>query len=250
MGKHVVITGASAGIGAATARLLAEKGYYVTLIARRVEKLEALQKELSGSVSMMALDITEKEAVQRSFEQIEKNRPIDVLINNAGAAFGIDKAQDASLDDWDKCIDLNIKGLLYCTHCVLPSMIKRRSGHIINLGSIAGTYAYPGGNVYGSTKAFLHQLSINLRADLFGTPVRVSCIEPGLTGGTEFSQVRFKGDLQRVNKLYNNANPLTPEDIAETIFFCINAPDHVNINSIELMPVSQSFGPLLVHYSE
>ena len=126
-------------------------------------------------------------------------------------------------------------------------MVKRKHGHIINLGSIAGTYAYPGGNVYGATKAFVHQFSMNLRADLLGTSVRVSCIEPGLTGETEFSEVRFKGDLQKVNKLYDKANPLTAKDIAETIFFCMNAPAHVNINRIELMPVSQAFGALSVH---
>ena len=247
MTEHVVITGASAGIGAATARLLVKKGYYVTLIARRIEKLQTLEKELSGHVSIITLDITEKEALQNSFERIEQNRPIDVLINNAGAAFGIDKAQDANLADLERCIDLNIKGLLYCTQCVLPSMVKRKHGHIINLGSIAGTYAYPGGNVYGATKAFVHQFSMNLRADLLGTSVRVSCIEPGLTGETEFSEVRFKGDLQKVNKLYDKANPLTAKDIAETIFFCMNAPAHMNINRIELMPVSQAFGALSVH---
>ncbi len=247
--KHVVITGASAGIGLKTAHIFAQNGYRITLIARRVDKLEAVKKELSGDVSLFSLDVTDSDAVDTTFQKIQENGPIDILVNNAGAAFGLDLAHEASLDDWEKCIDLNIKGLLYCTHGVLPSMVKLNKGHIINLGSIAATYPYPGGNVYGATKAFLHQFSLNLKADLLGTAVRVSCIEPGLVGGTEFSTVRFKGDKKKASTVYEKTNPLLPENIAEIIFFCASAPSHVNINSIEIMPVMQAFNPLAVHRS-
>lgn len=242
--KHIVITGASAGIGLAAARLFAKKGHTVTALARRLKPLEALSKEFPGLIFPFSLDVSDKEAVQKTFLNITN---IDVLINNAGAAFGLDLAQTAKIEDWEKCVDINIKGLLHCTHRVLPEMVKKNAGHIINLGSVAGLYPYPGGNVYGATKAFVHQFSLNLRADLLGTAVRVSCIEPGLVGGTEFSEVRFKGDKQRARKVYEKTTPLTPEDIAETIFFCVNAPSHVNINHLEVMPVMQAFNPLAVY---
>ncbi len=242
---HIVITGASAGIGLAAARLFAKKGYQVTALARRLEPLEALSKEFPGLISPFSLDVSNKKAVETTFASLKK--PIDVLINNAGAAFGVDLAQSAKIEDFEKCVDINIKGLLYCTHCTLPEMVKRNIGHIINLGSVAGSYPYPGGNVYGATKAFVHQFSLNLLADLLGTAVRVSCIEPGLVGGTEFSEVRFKGDKQRAHSVYEKTKPLTAEDIAETIFFCVNAPAHVNINHLEVMPVMQAFNPLAVY---
>lgn len=237
----VVITGASAGIGAATARIYAEAGYRVALIARRKEKLEAVQQLLKGQVSIYPLDLTQREKVEAVIAQIEKKEgAIEILVNNAGAAFGLDLAQNSKMEDWKECVDLNINGMLYCTHAVLPGMVKRDRGHLINLGSIAGQYAYPGGNVYGATKAFVHQLSMNLRADLLGTAVRVTCIEPGLVGGTEFSVVRFKGDASRAKSVYDKTVPLTPEDIARTIFFCTSCPPHMNINSLELMPVCQA----------
>ncbi len=243
--KHIVITGASAGIGLATARLFAKKGHLITALARRIGPLEALSKEFPGLISPFSLDISDKAAVQKMFANIKS--PIDVLVNNAGAAFGLDLAQEAKIEDWEKCVDVNIKGLLYCTHSVLPAMVKQKAGHIINLGSVAGSYSYPGGNVYGATKAFVHQFSLNLRADLLGTAIRVSCLEPGLVGGTEFSEVRFKGDHERAHKVYEKTVPLTAEDIAESIFFCVNAPSHVNINNLEIMPVMQAFNPLAVY---
>ncbi len=244
--KHVVITGASAGIGLETARLFAKKGYRVTALARRLKPLEDLQKEFPDHIFPFSLDVSDKEAVIKTFSLIKKH-PIDVLINNAGAAFGLEPAYKAQIEDWERCVDINIKGLLYCTHSVLPEMVERNSGHILNLGSIAGSYPYPGGNVYGGTKAFVHQFSLNLRADLLGSAVRVSCIEPGLVGKTEFSNVRFKGDTARASSLYDKTTPLLPEDIAETLFFCVSAPPHVNVNYIELMPVMQAFNPLAVH---
>ncbi len=246
---NVIITGASAGIGEATARRFAKEGCRLVLIARRKDKLEALQEELGkDNAAIFELDVTERREVEKTFAQIENEiGAIDILVNNAGAAFGLDRAQEANLEEWEKCIDVNIKGLMFCTHSVLPGMAKRNHGHIVNLGSVAGHYPYPGGNVYAGTKAFVHQFSLNLRADLLGTHVRVSCIEPGLTGGTEFSKVRFRGDEAKAKGVYEKTQPLTPEDIAEAIYFCTSAPSHVNINTIEMMPVVQAFAPLAVY---
>ena len=169
-----------------------------------------------------------------------------MLVNNAGLALGLEPAQDAVLENWERMIDTNCTGLVYVTRAVLPGMVSRRRGHVVNMGSIAGTYPYPGGNVYGATKAFVHQLSLDLRADLHGTGVRVTCIEPGLIGGTEFSEVRFAGDAERAAALYAGTAPLTPEDIASAVEWATSQPEHVNVNVIELMPVSQSFAALPV----
>lgn len=249
MTKNVLITGASAGIGAATARLLAQSGFYTILIARRKEKLGILQKELGKkSSAIYELDIVSRSRVEKIFSQIEEEvGPIDVLVNNAGASFGLEHVYEANLEDWERAIDLNIKGLIYCTHAVISGMRKRDRGHIINLGSVAGSYPYPGGNVYCGTKAFVHQFSLGIRADLLGTAVRVSCIEPGLVEGTEFSIVRFRGDVAKAKRVYEKTKALTPEDIAQVIHFCITLPDHVNINTVELMPIAQAFSPLAVH---
>jgi 3-hydroxy acid dehydrogenase/malonic semialdehyde reductase len=246
---NVVITGASAGIGAAAARRFAKEGHKVLLVARRRDKLEALCHELKPQdAAFIELDVADRNAVKLAFERIESEfGGVDILVNNAGGAFGLEPAQEASLDDWDTCVDVNIKGLIYCTHCALPGMVERQRGHIINLGSVAGHYPYPGGNVYCGAKAFTHQFSLSLRADLIGTQVRVSCIEPGLTSGTEFSKVRFRGDDAKARKVYENTAPLLPEDIAETIYFCASLPPHVNINTIEMMPTVQAFNPLSVH---
>jgi 3-hydroxy acid dehydrogenase/malonic semialdehyde reductase len=247
----VVVTGASAGIGAAVARRFAKAGFRLVLTARRLDRLEALQKELKVEAFAHILDVRSSEKVIALFEKIEHDYgPIEVLVNNAGLAFGQEPATQGNLEEWDQCIETNINGLLYCTRAVLPSMVKRNTGHIINLGSIAGTYSYPGGNVYGATKAFVKQFSLNLRADLIGTQVRVSCIEPGLVGDTEFSEVRFRGDKQRAAKPYAHTTPLTPEDIAEVIYFCHALPPHVNINTVEIMPVMQASGPLVVHRTD
>lgn len=244
----VMITGASAGIGTAVAKRFAQEGYPLALTARRKERLEALQKELSTQTAIYPLDVQDSEAVASTIALIEKEQgPIGILVNNAGCAIGLEPAQSCKIADWDQCVDTNVKGLLYCTRAVLPTMVKLNSGHIVNLGSIAGTYPYPGGNVYGATKAFVHQFSLNLRADLIGTSIRVTCIEPGLTSGTEFSAVRFRGDTQKVENLYSNTNPLQPEDIAEAIYFSCTLPPHVNINTIEMMPVSQASSALAIH---
>jgi 3-hydroxy acid dehydrogenase/malonic semialdehyde reductase len=172
---------------------------------------------------------------------------IDILVNNAGLALGLEPAQRTDPDQWEQMVDTNVKGVMYVTRAVLPGMVERRRGHVINLGSIAGTYAYPGGNVYGATKAFVRQFSLGLRADLFGTPIRVTSVEPGLVGGTEFSAVRFGGDATKASKIYDGADALTPEDVAEAVHWVASLPARVNINAIEMMPVTQSFGPLPVH---
>lgn len=246
----VVVTGASAGIGAAAARRFAKEGFRLALTARREDRLEQLRKELKGEISIHELDVRSSDEVENVFQRIEqKEGPVAILINNAGCGFGLEPAYQCKIEEWDQCIDTNIKGLLYCTRAVLPTMVKRDEGHIINLGSVAARYPYPGGNVYGGTKAFVRQFSFNLKADLLGTKVRVSCIEPGLVGGTEFSVVRFRGDEARAAKVYEHTKPLSPEDIAEVIYFCCSVPPHVNINTVEVMPVCQASGPLAVQRS-
>lgn len=175
----------------------------------------------------------------------EKFKTIDVLLNNAGLALGLELAHEANMDDWEAMVDTNIKGLLYMTRKILPAMVERNRGHIVNVGSVAGDYPYPGGNAYGATKAFVSQFTNNLIADLQGTQVRVTNIEPGLAE-TEFSKVRFKWDEQKADTIYQNAKPLTASDIAETIYWATDRPAHVNINRIEIMPVCQSFGPLVI----
>lgn len=244
-----VITGASAGIGAAIAKKLSECGYRLVLIARRLDKLQQLAKSLPcQDIHLIQLDISDSLAVQEQWKQIEQSvQSVDLLVNNAGVAFGLEPAAQAHLEEWDTMINTNIKGMIYCTHAVLPYMLRKNQGHIINLGSIAGTYPYPGAAVYCGTKAFVRQFSLCLRADLHGTLIRVTCIEPGLLGDTEFSLTRFRGDEQKAHKVYENTQPLTPEDIANTVYFCHSQLNHVNINTIEMMPVYQSFGSLPVY---
>jgi 3-hydroxy acid dehydrogenase / malonic semialdehyde reductase len=244
----VVITGASSGIGEAAARRFLQAGYRLALLARRQERLDALQRVLGEAVSIYPIDVTVKESVFQVIDKIETEvGPIDILINNAGCGFGLEPAYECNIEEWEQCVDVNINGLLYITRAALPHMVQRNKGHIINIGSIAGTYPYPGGNVYGSTKAFVSQFSLNLRADLLGTAVRVSCIEPGLVAGTEFFVKRFRGDEIRAEKVSANTLPLLPEDIAETIYFCTAMPAHANINRIEIMPVVQASAALAIH---
>ena len=245
----VFITGASAGFGAAIARRFAKDGARLVLSARRLDKLNELQAELGGPACAhaVALDVTDRAAVERVFATLPKEfAAIDVLVNNAGLALGLDPAQKASLDDWERMVDTNIKGLMYCSRVVLPGMIERGRGHIVNIGSTAATYPYPGGNVYCSTKAFVHQFTLTLRADLLGTPVRMTVIEAGLCGGTEFSEIRFHGDKAKAAGVYAGTQPIMPEDIAETVHWVATLPAHVNINVVEMMPVCQAFGPLAV----
>lgn len=242
----VLVTGASAGFGEAIARRFVKEGHQVILIARREERLQKLQEELGNAcLKIIACDIAKIERIEE--ELGEYAREIDVLVNNAGLALGVAPFDECLREDFEEMIETNILGVVRLTHYLLPFMVKRGSGHIINLGSIAGNYPYPGGNVYGGTKAFLKQFSLNLRADLVDKNIRVSNIEPGLCGGSEFSVVRFKGDRQRAEELYKNTHPLMPEDIAESVFWVASLPSHININSIELMPTTQAFSPFKVH---
>jgi 3-hydroxy acid dehydrogenase / malonic semialdehyde reductase len=245
----VLVSGATAGFGAATAKRFAKEGHRIIAAGRREERLERLVQELGReTVLPLVLDVRDREAVEAVIGNLPSDfSEVDVLVNNAGLALGMEPAHQADLDNWEVMVDTNVKGLMYLAHAVLPGMVARNRGHVINLGSTAGAYAYPGGNVYGATKAFVRQLSLNLRADLHGTRVRVTDVAPGMVGGTEFSDVRLKGDHERVNKLYEGADALTPEDVADTIFWAATLPSRVNINFVELMPVTQTFGPLRVH---
>ena len=244
----VFITGASAGFGVAMARRFAASGSRVILAGRRADRLQALAAELGASALPLELDVCDRAAVEAAVAALPGEfSAVDLLINNAGLALGLEPAHKASLDDWQQMIDTNVKGLVNVTHALLPGMVARGRGHVVNIGSTAGEWPYPGGNVYGATKAFVHQFSMNLRADLLGTPIRVSNIEPGLCGGTEFSSVRFHGDSAKADKVYENTQPLTADDIAETVHWVATLPAHVNINNLQLMPVCQAHGPLAVH---
>ena len=244
----VMVTGASSGFGAAIVRRFAASGSRVIAAARRSEPLAALAQEFGGQVLPLVLDVQDSQALAAVPDSLPAEfSEIDVLVNNAGLAKGLAAAPAADLADWDRMIDTNVRGLVHLTRAVLPGMVERGRGHVINIGSIAGTYPYPGGNVYGATKAFVHQFSLNLRSDLHGTGVRVTCVEPGMSGGTEFSKVRFDGDADRANAVYDGADPLTADDIAETVHWSAHLPAHMNINTLEVMPVSQSSAALQIH---
>lgn len=245
--QTVFVTGASSGFGAAIARRFATDGALVIAAARRPEPLEALVREFGPSILPLTLDVRDRAAVDQTIATLPAAfSSIDILVNNAGLAKGLQPAHQADLDDWQQMLDTNCAGLLHCTRAILPGMVTRGRGHLINLGSIAGTYPYPGGNVYGATKAFVHQFSLNLRSDLHGAGVRVTCIEPGMSGGTEFSTVRFQGDDVKARAVYANMQPLTADDIAASVHWATAQPAHVNINTIELMPVAQSFAAFQV----
>jgi 3-hydroxy acid dehydrogenase/malonic semialdehyde reductase len=245
----VFVTGASSGFGTAIARRFAKEGHQIVAVGRRQERLTSLAQELGRErVLTRVLDVRDGEAVKAAIAELPKEfADIGVLVNNAGLALGLEPAQQAHLEAWDQMVDTNCKGLMYVTRAILPAMVARNRGHVINMGSVAATYPYPGGNVYGASKAFVRQFSLNLRADLTGTRVRVTDIEPGLVGGTEFSNVRFGGDAERASKIYQGADALTPEDVAEAVYWVASLPPRVNINTLEMMPVTQSFGPLSVH---
>lgn len=243
----VLVTGATAGFGMAIARKFVQQGHHVIATGRRRERLEALTQELGELLHPMVLDVRDAEAVAELESVLpEALRAIDVLVNNAGLALGLEPAQSANLAEWDTMIDTNVKGLVHVTRAILPGMVERNRGHVVNLGSVAGNYPYPGGNVYGATKAFVQQFSLNLRADLLGTRVRVSNIEPGMCSGTEFSNVRFRGNDERATAVYSGTQSLTAEDIAETVGWIVSQPAHVNVNTVELMPVCQAFAPFAV----
>ncbi|MGZ0783043.1 SDR family NAD(P)-dependent oxidoreductase [Pseudomonas saponiphila] len=245
--KTAFVTGASAGFGQAICRRLVAEGYRVIGGARRMDKLQRLEQELGENFIALELDVTDKASLERAVEQIhEASLAIDLLVNNAGLALGIERAQHSSAQNWERMIATNITGLALITQRVLPRMVEANSGLIINIGSIAGTYPYPGGNVYGASKAFVKQFSLNLRADLAGTRVRVTNIEPGLCSGTDFSVVRLNGDMDAVQALYKDVDAIRPEDIANTVCWIAQQPEHLNINSIEIMPVAQSSAALNV----
>ena len=248
MAKTIFITGATSGFGLACARRFADEGWRLIVTGRRRDRLDQLTAELSGRpVLAVQLDVRDRDAVRGVIAALPEGfADIDVLVNNAGLALGLEGADRADLDDWETMIDTNIKGLCYLTRCLLPAMVARDRGHIVNLGSIAGTYPYPGGNVYGATKAFVKQFSRNLIADLIHTRIRVTNIEPGLAE-SEFSLVRFHRDRDRADAVYRGTQPLTPADIAEIVHWVTSVPPHVNICSVEVMPVCQGCGPLAVH---
>lgn len=242
--RIVLITGASSGIGSATARVFAQAGAKLILTARRQDRLEELAdelgKEFASSTQLLPLDVRDAIAVESAISNLSADwSSIDVLINNAGLSRGLEKLQAGSIQDWEEMIDTNIKGLLYLTRAIVPGMISRGRGHVVNLGSTAGHQTYPNGNVYCATKAAVRVISEGLKQDLLGTPVRVSSVDPGLVE-TEFSQVRFRGDTERAKKVYQGLTPLTPTDVADVIFFCATRPPHVNISEVLLMPTDQA----------
>lgn len=243
-----LVTGASAGFGEAIARQLVALNYTVIGAARRTDRLLRLQDELGESFYPLSMDVSNKVSINDAFETIQAQFPqIDLLVNNAGLALGVQPAHKSNVEDWERMIATNVTGLAWVTHKALQGMVERNSGHIINIGSVAGLYPYPGGNVYGGTKAFVRQFSLNLRADLAETRIRVTNIEPGLCSGTEFSLVRLAGDEQRAAAVYEGVQALTAEDIANAVVWASQQPAHVNINTIELMPVAQTFAGLKIN---
>ena len=255
MEHTVLVTGATAGFGEATARRFLAQGHKVIALGRRTERLEALQASLPANqqkkLLTLAVDVCDSAKVDHLAAALPAEfAKVSVLVNNAGLALGLEPAHQAVLSDWDRMIDTNIKGLVHMTRAILPGMVERKRGHVINLGSVAANYPYPGGNVYGGTKAFVKQFSLNLRADLLGTPVRVTCVEPGMCAGTEFSNVRFKGDDGKAESVYSGVQALSADDIAETIFWSATLPSHMNINVLEVMPVQQASAPFSVHRGE
>ena len=247
MDKTILVTGATAGFGDATARRFAQAGWKVIVTGRRADRLERLVEELGPDrVHAAVFDMRDEAAMDAALAALpEAFRGVDVLVNNAGLALGTKPAVESSLDDWRQMIDTNITGLVTITHKLLPVLIERRGG-IINISSVAATYPYTGGNTYGGTKAFVRQFSLGLRSDLHGKGVRVTSIEPGMVE-TEFTLVRTHGNQAASDAVYKGANPMTADDIAETLYWVATLPPHVNVNRLEIMPVSQSFAGFQVH---
>ncbi|MDI6954668.1 bifunctional NADP-dependent 3-hydroxy acid dehydrogenase/3-hydroxypropionate dehydrogenase YdfG [Pantoea sp. Pa-EAmG] len=243
----IFVTGATAGFGQSITRRFIATGHKVIASGRRAERLQELKQELGDNLYTVQLDVRNRAAIEEVIAALPAEwRDIDVLVNNAGLALGVEPAHKASVEDWENMIDTNNKGLVYMTRAVLPAMVERNVGHIVNIGSIAGSWPYAGGNVYGATKAFVRQFSLNLRTDLHGTALRVTDIEPGLVGGTEFSNVRFKGDDGRADAVYEGTTALTAEDVTEAVYWVTTLPKHVNINTLEIMPVTQTTAGLKV----
>lgn len=245
-GRVALVTGATAGFGAATVEALLGAGARVIAAGRRANRLEALATRYAGRVHPLVLDVRDRAAIEAAVLGLPPDyAEVDVLVNNAGLALGIEPAHRASLNEWETMIATNCTGLVAVTRAVLPGMVERNRGHIVNLGSVAASWPYAGGNVYGATKAFVRQFSLNLRTDLLGTGVRVTAVEPGMAQ-TEFSLVRFGGDASRADKVYEGVTPLTGEDVADAILWCVTRPAHVNVNTLEMMPTQQAFGGLAV----
>lgn len=243
----VFVTGATSGFGEAVCRRFAEAGARVIATGRRMDRLEKLQAEIGERCHIAQLDVRDRVAIEQAVEALpDAFRDINVAVVNAGLALGLQPAHETDIADWDDMVDTNIKGALYTVRALLPGMVAREEGHVVLIGSIAGDYPYPGGNVYGATKAFVKQFALNLRADLQGKNVRVTNIEPGMAE-TEFSLVRFKGDADRASLPYKGTKPMSAEDIAETIFWSCVLPRHLNINRLQVMPVTQAFGPFAIH---
>jgi serine 3-dehydrogenase len=250
----VFITGASSGIGAACAKIFARAGAKLILAARREERLQQLAGELNQlfgvEIHLLQLDVRDRLAVESAIANLPPDwSEIDILINNAGLSRGLDKLHTGNFLDWEEMIDTNIKGLLYLTRYVVPGMVNRGRGHVVNLGSIAGHQTYPSGNVYCGTKAAVRAITEGLKQDLLGTPIRVTSVDPGMVE-TEFSDVRFHGDTERAKKVYAGVIPLTPDDVADVIFFCATRPPHVNINEVVIMPLDQASATLVNRRTE
>ncbi|MEH2120724.1 SDR family oxidoreductase [Nostoc sp.] len=245
----ILLSGASSGIGTACAKTFAGAGAKLILAARRLERLQqladTLSKDFSTEIHLLQLDVRDRNAVESAISTLPSAwSEIDILINNAGLSRGLDKLHEGSFQDWEDMIDTNVKGLLYLSRYVVPGMVSRDRGHVVNLGSIAGHQTYPGGNVYCATKAAVRAISEGLKQDLLGTRVRVTSVDPGMVE-TEFSEVRFHGDTERANKVYQGVTPLTADDVADVIFFCVTRSPHVNINEVVLMPVDQASATLV-----
>ena len=244
---NVLITGASAGFGEALAKLLVAKGHQVIGCARRLDRLNALAEELGELFLPVVMDVSDTASIPQILAGLPADfKSIDVLVNNAGLALGTEPAYKTDLADWTQMVDTNVKGLMALTHAVLPAMVERDSGYIINVGSIAGSWPYYGGNVYGATKAFVKQFSLNLRADLLGTQVRVTNLEPGNIAGTEFSNVRYHGDDDKAAKVYSGFKNMTGDDIGDILLWLIESPAHINVNRLEVMPVAQTYNGLTI----
>lgn len=241
-GKSVLITGAGSGIGYACAEAFADRGAHVILAARRLERLEELRGRLSGgkaSVLIRRLDVRERQDVLKFAAELKQSGIIpDILVNNAGLSAGLDKLHEGDFEDWDRMIDTNIKGLLNMSRAIVPLMVERNSGHIVNIGSMAGHQVYPGGNVYNATRYAVRALTEGMSIDLLGTKVRVSCVSPGAVH-TEFSEVRFHGDRERAEKVYQGYEPLTAGDVADAVLYVTNTPEHVNILELLMLPTAQ-----------
>lgn len=245
---NILVTGVTAGFGKAIAELLISKGHTVIGTGRRQEKLDELQTQLGDNFIPLNFDVSDLPATKTALQTLptDLRNHIDVLVNNAGLALGLEPADKTDFADWQQMVNTNILGLIHLTHEILPFMVANNDGYIINLSSTAGSYPYFGGNVYGATKAFVTQFSLNLRADLVGKNIRVSNIEPGLCGGTEFSNIRFHGDDAKAAQVYDSVQYVTPQDIANMVAWLIEQPKHVNINRIEVMPTAQTFAGLKV----